>query len=132
MENKIKKPSKVTKASKPKKLKMKSPLEMVTVVCNRGDGDIVLEILEANHIYNALIFNAEGTAESEVASLFGFGVVERDVVAALVEAEQCKAIVETLYSDLKLNLSKNGIVFSIKLSSATKQLLQLFTFALGE
>lgn len=104
----------------------KSPIEVVITVCNRGDGEMVTDLLEANNIFNAVVFNGEGTWEKNNASIFTFSIVERDVVACFVETDKCKAIVETLYEDLKLNLKKNGIVFSMGLSSATKDLLQLF------
>lgn len=104
----------------------KSPIEIVFTVCNRGDGKMVIDLLEANHLKGALVFNGEGTWEKTNASLFSFGVVERDVVACVVEADKCKAICETLYDDFKLNLHRNGIVFSMALSSATKELLQLY------
>lgn len=104
----------------------KSPIEIVFTVCNRGNGDDVINLLEANHIKGAMMFNGEGTWEKTNASLFSFGVVERDIVACVVESEKCKAICETLYDDFKLNLKRNGIVFSMALSSATLELLQLF------
>lgn len=111
----------VTKQSLPP-----SPVEIVFAVCNRGDGKMVVDLLEANHLYGSMVFNAEGTWEKVHQSLFNFGVEERDVVVCMVATEKCKAICETLYSDFKLNLRKNGIVFSIALSSATKELLQLY------
>ena len=58
--------------------------------------------------------------------MFSFGVVERDIVACVVEADKSKAICETLYEDIKLNLKRNGIVFSMALSSATKEFLSLY------
>ena len=104
----------------------KSPIEIVFTVCNRGDGKMVLDLLEDNHIKGSLIFNGEGTQEKTNASLFSFGVVERDIVACVVEADKSKAICETLYEDIKLNLKRNGIVFSMALSSATKEFLSLY------
>ncbi len=106
-----------------KKFKIKPPFEIMIVIVNRGEGENVIDLLENNHINNIVRFQGKGTAESEMADIFGFGVVERDIIACLIDEERSKALVELVYTDLHLNVEHSGLVFTIEPSSATLDLL---------
>lgn len=108
-----------------KKQKVKSPFEIMVAIVDRGDGDKVSELLEQNHIQQTVTLQGTGTADSEVAELFGFGVVERDIVVCLVDQGRSKAMVELLYTDLNMGIEHSGCVFTISPSSATLDLINL-------
>lgn len=103
--------------------KIKPPFEIMISIVDRGDGEKVAKLLEQNHINHIAILQGTGTAESEIAELFGFGVVERDIVVSLIDQERSKAMVELLYTDLNMGIEHSGCVFTISPSSATLDLL---------
>ncbi len=107
------------------KKKIKPPFEILVSIVDRGDGNKVSELLEENHLQNIVVLQGTGTAESEVAELFGFGVVERDIVVCIVDQERSKVMVELLYTDLNMGIEHSGCVFTISPSSATLELINL-------
>ena len=107
-----------------RKKKIKPPFEIMIIIVNYGEGDKVVELLKNNNIPLTLQMQGRGTAESDVADIFGFGVVERDVVACFVEEERSRALVEMVYTDLKLDMEHTGLVFTIQPSGATMDLIK--------
>lgn len=103
--------------------KIKPPFEIMITIVDRGEGEKVIKLLETNNVEHVLLLQGRGTAESEVADWFGFGVAERDVVACFIEAERSKAMVELLYTDLNLNVEHTGFVFTLQPSGASLDLL---------
>lgn len=107
-----------------KKQKMRCPFEVMIVIVDRGEGENVIEVLENNHINQVLKLQGRGTAESEMADIFGFGVIERDIIACFIDEDRSKALVELIYTDLHLNVEHSGLVFTLQPSSATLDLLE--------
>ena len=106
------------------KRKIKPPFEILIAIVDHGKGEKVVKLLEDNNIPLTLQMQGKGTAQSEVADLFGFGVVERDVIACFVEEKRSKAMVKLVYTDLELNVEHTGLVFTIQPSGATMDLLK--------
>lgn len=107
-----------------KSKKMRCPFEVMIVIVNRGEADNVIDVLENNNINQVLRLHGRGTAKSEMADIFGFGVVERDIIACFIDEERSKALVELIYTDLHLNVEHSGLVFTLQPSSATLDLLE--------
>ena len=107
-----------------KKQKMRCPFEVMIVIVDRGEGDNVIDVLENNNIHRVLKLQGRGTAESEIADIFGFGVIERDIIACFIDEERSKALVELIYTDLHLNVEHSGLVFTLQPSSASLDLLE--------
>lgn len=106
-----------------KKQKVNSPFEIMITIVDKGDGENVIKLLEQNNITHIIALQGTGTAESEVAELFGFGVVERDVIICLIDETRSKALVELVYTDLNLGVEHSGFVFTICPSASTLDLI---------
>ena len=74
----------------------KSPLDIVIAICDDKKGEEVEEYLHSAHLDAGLLFMGKGTAESEIADLFGFGMNNRDIVAVMVPVEKTDKVVKRI------------------------------------
>ena len=109
-----------------------SPIEMLFVIVGHKNLEKVYEIFENNGIEYKTVMPGKGTAESKLGDLFGFGIIDRDVIATVVKTAQRSKILSEL--DEKLNLSEphNGVAFSMSIDAVTSAVLQLLNIKLGE
>ncbi len=106
-----------------KKVKIKAPFEILVAIVDHGEGNKVVELLEQNHITHILSTQGKGTTKSELADLFGFGMVERDIIFCLIDEDRSKALVELVYTDLNMGVEHSGFVFTVTPSGATLDLI---------
>lgn len=106
--------------------KQASPLKLIGVIVNRGENTKVAKILADNNVVLQLNCMGEGIAKSNMQSLFGFALSERDVVFGLIKPKAIKTTFEQLDQQF-FDDEGNGmcIAFTIPLSSATSTLLDL-------
>ncbi len=101
-----------------------SPLEIICVIVARGNNEKVAKVLTENKVEFQVNCLGEGTSKSNVQSIFGFALTERDIVFGLVKPHKIKPIFEGLENSL---IDENGeglcIAFTLPLSSATSTTL---------
>ncbi|MFA6860140.1 MAG: hypothetical protein WCR30_01975 [Clostridia bacterium] len=102
-----------------------SPLELLITIVERHRGHEVCEILNTNQDVTHINCIGYGTADSEIADLFGFGISERDVVLSLVQSENSVEILKKLNEKFDFNKKNNGISFTIPVNSIEKKLYNL-------
>ncbi|MBE5735138.1 MAG: hypothetical protein E7361_01670 [Clostridiales bacterium] len=100
-----------------------APFEMLIAIVERGKSNKVSEILTAHDCNYTLTTIGEGTAQSEVSDIFGFGIVERDVVWALVNPIMSQKILDALDKTLELKQPSRGIAMCIPINAATNLML---------
>ena len=109
-----------------KKPQIQSPLEIVICIVDRGKGDKVMEILKMNGCMMQLITMGTGTAaKSNAGDFFGFGIIEREVVFALMNRNRIDETVKILTDILNLDKPHTGILTTLPISSATSTLLDM-------
>ena len=67
----------------------------------------------------------KGTAESEIADLFGFGMNNRDIVAVMVPVEKTDKVVKRINDITGIERDTYGHTIVMPLSSASSNLLEL-------
>lgn len=105
------------------KEKIRSPIELLIVVVNRHKGESVIEILNEKKVSIHVNCMGQGTSESGIADLFGFGIIERDVVLSLVPSEKKESILEELNQKFNFDQPHNGLAFTVPINSVEKKLL---------
>ncbi len=104
-----------------------SPLEILICIVDKKMSDEASTILENNGYYSYLKTHGTGTtAKSKAGDFFGFGIIERDVIIALLDRDSIDRITPILTSELKLDKPHTGILLTIPLSSATSEVLDAF------
>ena len=115
-----------------KQNKIKAPIKLVIAICDRGMGEEIEEYLNKIHLKGGLVFMGKGTAESEIADIFGFGLSDRDIVAILVPTEKVDKVVENVRNITRIEDDKYGLVMTMPLSGATNMLLDAINIKVGE
>ena len=109
-----------------KKPQISSPFEIMICVVDRGKGDKVMEILRMNGCSMHLTTMGTGTAaKSNTGDFFGFGIIEREVVFALVNKNKIDDVTKILTDILNLEKPHTGILATLPISSATSTLLDM-------
>ena len=103
----------------------KSPLDIVIAICDDKKGEEVEEYLHSAHLDAGLLFMGKGTAESEIADLFGFGMNNRDIVAVMVPVEKTDKVVKRINDITVIERDTYGLTIVMPLSSASSNLLEL-------
>ena len=105
--------------------KIESPINVVVAICDDKKGEEVEKYLNSVNLNAGLLFMGKGTAESEIADLFGFGMNNRDIVAVLVPKGKTKAVVAQINEITGIEKDTYGLTFVMPLSSASSNLLDL-------
>ncbi len=106
-----------------KKKSITAPFELMIAIVERGNAKRVYDILEQNDAVFSLVTLGEGTAKSATADIFGFGVVDREIVWSLIEPIKSDRIIGSINAALQLEEPGKGIVMTIPSSSASSIML---------
>ena len=105
--------------------KVSDKLSVMIAVCDNEQEEILQEFFRKHHLNNGLIFMGKGTAESEIADIFGFGLSDKIISAVLVaESNQEKLILE-LTDLLGIEKDHYGLTMLLETSSATSTVLDM-------
>lgn len=104
--------------------KIKSPIKLVVSFADRESTKDMEEYLNNHHLSGGVVFMGKGTAESEIADIFGFGMAERDVLACLIPTQKVDKVVRDLNDISRIELDNYGLLFVMDLQSAGSNLLE--------
>ena len=108
-----------------KKKTISAPFEVLICIVERGLSNKVNEILEVHDAMFHITTLGEGTAKSEAADIFGFGIVEREIIWALVDPLMSTKILNTLNEVLDLEKPRKGIAMTIPANAASNLMLDV-------
>ena len=108
-----------------KKNKIQAPFEIIIAIVERGKSNKVIEILKAHDSNFNLVTLGEGTAKSQAADIFGFGIVEREIVWSLINPLMSDKVLRALNEVLELNKPARGIAMTIPASAASNLMLDV-------
>lgn len=113
---------KVNKTTK----KPPAPVELLIVVVNPAKSGKVFEILHEWEEKNSLAVMGCGTSDSNLLELFGFGIVERTVVMAIINTKNGHEIVHEIATKLQFHTPEfSGVAFTVPVNSMEKSFLKL-------
>ena len=106
-------------------MKMKSPMSVLLVICDKDMSDEVEEYLNKKHLKNGIIFSGKGTSESNIADIFGFGIDDRSIIAVLVPEDKKEKYLEEVTKVTRIEIDNYGLAMLLDVSSASSPLLGL-------
>jgi hypothetical protein len=101
---------------------------LLLVIVNRHEGHNVVNILNKNKIESHINCIGHGTSESGIAELFGFGIIERDMVLSIIPNELNEKILDDLNNVFNFDEPHKGLALTIPVNKIEKKLLNLITF----
>lgn len=102
-----------------------APFELMITIVERGVSAKVSEILRRHDCQFSLITLGEGTARSQVSDIFGFGIVNRDVVWSFVDPLMAGKILKAFDEELELSKPAKGIAMTIPVQAGSNLLLDV-------
>lgn len=108
-----------------KKKTISAPFELMITIVERGKSEKVIDILKTHDCSYNLITLGEGTARSTVSDIFGFGIVEREVIWSLVDPIMSDRILKTMNDVLELSKPAKGIAMTIPTNAASNLMLDI-------
>ena len=112
------------------KTKIKSPISLLIVLVDDGVGVQVEEYLTKKHLKAGVLFNGKGTAESEIADIFGFGLGDRDIVACIVPVDKQEKILADVTELTGIEKDNYGLTMLLPIDSASSTILELMGITL--
>ena len=108
-----------------KKKTISAPFELMITIVERGKSAKVIDILKTHDCSYNLVTLGEGTARSTMSDIFGFGIVEREVIWSLVDPLMSDKILKTMNNVLELSEPAKGIAMTIPTNSASNLMLDI-------
>lgn len=102
-----------------------SPFELLITIVERGKSEKVCEILSVYDCQYNLVTLGEGTAKSEATDIFGFGIVEREIIWSLINPIMSSKILRTINDTLELEKPQKGIAMTIPCNAASNLMLDI-------
>lgn len=111
-----------------KEANKKSPICLLLAFCDKGKGEDIEEYLNKHHLKGGLILIGKGTAESDVADIFGFGMCDKDIIACIIPSEKQEEILSDVTKITGVEEDSYGLTMLIDISSASSTLLEYVGF----
>lgn len=105
-------------------MKKNYPLQLLTCITNRESVKHVEKIFEQFGVVEHGVLMGKGTAQSMLGDLFGFGIIDRDIVCGIVNTEMSKKIIDALDQKLNLKKSDSGICFCVPVNAISSDLFE--------
>ena len=109
-----------------KKTKIESPISLLISIVDRDLTEEVEKYLSDHKLNGGLVFMGKGTAESDIADIFGFGMSDKDIVACFIPVEKKDKIISDINEITGVEKDNYGLNMLIKVQSAGSNLLELF------
>ena len=109
--------------------KHKAVAEMLVVIVSRGKSKKVIEILQEENVDLQILSMGSGTAASNVGDMFNLDSLEREVLFAIINIKNKKAINDKL-KEMFDEGKTTGIAFSVPIKSATSDLVERLGYKL--
>lgn len=93
--------------------------QLIITIVNKGKAEEVIDAATAAGSKGGTILNARGSGIHETSKVFNMEIEpEKETVLILCKADTTKGIVESIYKNLELDKSGNGIIFVQDVNSA--------------
>lgn len=105
-------------------MKKNYPLQLLTCITYRENVKHVEKIIEQFGVVEHGVLMGKGTAQSLIGDLFGFGIIDRDIVCMIVDLNMSKDIIAELDKKFDFDKSENGICFCIPVNAISSDLFE--------
>ncbi len=117
------------KENKPKKMPM--PVKLILCFVDRGDGKNIEMYLNDHHLNGGILLMGKGTAESDIADMFGFGLSDRDIVACLVPVNKLEKTMKDINEITRIEQDKYGLNMVLDVQSMASNMLEFLKVAVN-
>lgn len=109
---------------KEKLTKVKSPMKLIISFVDREVSNDMEDYLNGEGLHGGIVFRGKGTAESDIADIFGFGIEDKDILACLIPIQKVNTVIRKLREISRIEKDNYGLIFVVDLQSASSNLLE--------
>ena len=109
-------------------MKSKNNIEKFSVllaICDDDMRDEFEDYLRVHKLNTGILFMGKGTADTDIADIFGFGMSDRCICATLVPENSQEKILKEITDFLGIEKDKYGLAMLLKVSSASSVLMDM-------
>ena len=108
-----------------KKNSIESPISLlISIIDDEIARDVEL-YLNKKGLNAGIVFKGKGTAESDIADIFGFGMSDKNIIACMIPNSHKNKIIDDINQITGVETVNYGLNMVINLSSASSNLLEL-------
>lgn len=108
-----------------KEAKSVEKINILLAICEDEQQAILEDFVSRKKLNNSIIFKAKGTAESEIADIFGFGLSDRVVLASVVKETGQEKLVKEMSTALGIEKDAYGLAMVLDINSVSSTLLEM-------
>ena len=112
-----------------KQNKTKSPISILLAIVDKGKGEWVEDYLNSQKLKGGLLLFGKGTAESDIADIFGFGMSDKDIIACIVPVAFQEKVIKDVTKLTGIEDDSFGLTMLLDINSASSSLLDLLNVA---
>lgn len=109
-------------------MKSKNNIEKFSVllaICDEDMNEKLEDYLRAHKLNTGIIFMGKGTADTDIADIFGFGMSDRCICATLVPEGSQEKILKEITDFLGIEKDTYGLAMLLKVGSASSVLMDM-------
>ena len=106
-----------------KKQQASEKFSVLLAICDDEHEKEFEEYLSKQRLNKGIIFRGKGTAESQIADIFGFGLSDKMVTALLVKESQQDKVLKSVTKILGIEKDTYGLAMLLGVSSASSSML---------
>ncbi len=105
-------------------MKRKTPIECLVCAVEPELEKKAVEILDLFGVNGKVFTIGEGTADTAIGNLFGFGIMDRKLIFSIVEKEKSTQLLNALDVGLLMQKNKTGIAFTIDVTAISSDMVE--------
>ena len=108
-----------------RKIRYAEKFSVLVAICDNEQTEELDQYLTRKRLKNGLMFIGKGTAESDIADMFGFGLSDKVISAILVPESKQEKIAKDMADFLGIEKDKYGLVMLLDTSSASTVVMDM-------
>lgn len=108
-----------------RKIRYAETVSVIVSICDDEKTEELDQYLTKKRLKNGLMFIGKGTAESDIADIFGFGLSDKAISAILVPDSKKDKIAKDLADFLGIEKDSYGLVMILDASSASTVVMDM-------
>lgn len=100
-------------------------INIMLAICEDEQQQVLEEFISQKRLQNSIIFKGKGTAKSDIADIFGFGLSDRVIMATVVKETGQEKILKELSTALGIEKDTYGLAMILDINSVSSTLLEM-------
>lgn len=111
--------------------KIPAPAKLLLCIADKGVGKDIENYLNDHRLNAGILLIGKGTAESDIADIFGFGMSDKDIVGCLVPVAKLEKVVADINQITGVETDRYGLNMILDIQSMASNMLEFLNIKVG-